>query len=250
MVFRVDILNIMGPAMVVTGLVWGLTRSAKTQTLTFAALTMVTAMMTPIVRAAGWVDALPLWFQWYIRPSADYTTFTLFPWMAFVFAGAATGALLAAVRGVRAEHRLQIALAAVGAALVALGFATAARPTIYAHASFWNTSPTFFAIRVGILMLALPAFYAAEKLLVPRGVNLPALEKFGRSSLFVYWIHVELVYGYTTWPLRHHLSLWQLGVAYTAFTTALYGAVLARDRVVLAWRARRSAEGPATPALA
>ena len=34
------------------------------------------AMATPLVRTSPVVDVLPIWMQWYARPSGDYTTFT------------------------------------------------------------------------------------------------------------------------------------------------------------------------------
>ena len=243
MVFRVDILNVMGPAMVAVALVWGIARTASMRTFVFAALATATAMATPLVRAASWVNALPIWLQWYVRPDADYTLFTLFPWTGFVFAGAAAGVLMTASKGARAERRFHIALAVSGALIVGLGFLTAAQPSIYSHSSFWNSSPTFFAIRLGVLMLAAPAAYACELVALRRGIAVPWLDRLGKSSLFIYWIHVELVYGYATWPLRRHLLLWQTFVAYTAFAAAMYGAVVARDRVVAAWRAGRSQAG-------
>jgi uncharacterized membrane protein len=245
MVFRVDILNIMGPAMVAAALVWGITRGAATRTFTFAALATLTAMATPLVRVASWVNRLPIWLQWYVRPDADYTLFTLFPWAGFVFAGAAVGVLMTASKGTREEWRFQLGLAVSGALLVALGFLTAARPSIYSHSSFWSTSPTFFAIRLGVLMLVVPVAYACEAVASRRGLAMPWLERLGRSSLFIYWIHVELVYGYATWPLRHRLLLWQTFVAYIVFALAMYGALMARDRVVTARRATRSQAGPA-----
>ena len=250
MIFRVDILNVMGPAMVVAGIVWGVTSGVKARAFAFGVLAAGTAMATPIVRASHLVSALPLWVQWYMRPTGDYTTFTLFPWIAFLFAGSATGAVVSACREARQEGKAHAAFAMCGAALIALGFAGAAQPAIYAETSFWTTSPTFFAIRLGVLMLALPMLYVAEALLTRRGVLLEPLQKFGRSSLFVYWIHVELVYGYATWPLHRHLTLWQVAFAYAAFTTALYGALLVRDWAVAGWRARRAASPPMTPATA
>ena len=70
------------------------------------------------------------------------------------------------------------------------------------------------------------------------GLTLRALERLGRGSLFVYWIHVELVYGYATWAIHRRLPLWGTAVAYCAFTATMYGAVVARDRLVDAWRAK------------
>ena len=154
--FRVDILNIMGPAIVASGIVWcgppGLTAG-----------TLVVGVRRTRVRGgdghaaradlaagrqAAHLDAV-------VYPAAgDYTTFTLFPWAGFVFAGAACGVLLAR-DGDRTAARPRLSFAVAGAAVLALGFVTAARPSIYAQSSFWTSSPTYFAIRVGILMLGL-----------------------------------------------------------------------------------------------
>ena len=56
------------------------------------------------------------------------------------------------------------------------------------------------------------------------------LDLFGRASLFVYWIHVELVYGYASWLWRHRLPLWVWLLAFAAFTALMYRAIGWRDR--------------------
>lgn len=237
-IFRVDILNIMGLAIAAAGLVWVLGSRPATLVAVYAGLAAALAMVTPLVRSWAAVDALPTWVQWYIRPAGDHTNFVAFPWAGFVFAGAACGILLAQARDDREEHRLQGGLAIAGACVLALGFVTAERPSIYAQSSFWTSSPTYFAIRVGILMLGLSALSLMTRMREARG-HWPAIERLGRSSLFVYWIHVELVYGYATWPLRQRLPLWGVAVAFVIFSALMYGAVVARDRLVEGWRARQ-----------
>ena len=248
--FRVDILNIMGPAMVVAGLVWGVARRAAARVLYYAAIASAFALVTPIVRASPAIDGWPLWLQWYMRPFNEFTIFTLFPWAGFVFAGGAIGALIAEARNERAERWLHAMLGAAGAALVAAGFYAAARPSIYSgrSSSFWTTSPTWFAIRVGILMLALTTIYAvfvALKGRVTSAVPDP-LARLGRSSLFVYWIHVELVYGYASWPWRHRLPLWGSAIAFILFSLLMYRAIGLRDVAVEKWRNRARGAGATT----
>src|SRR5437773_4484839 len=119
--FRVDILNIMGPAIVLAGIMWGLGATTARRVLMYGVAAAATAMVTPVVRVAAWMDALPTLVQWYLRPAGEYTTFTAFPWIGFVFAGAAVGALLVVARDDRAERRIQILVSLAGAALVALG---------------------------------------------------------------------------------------------------------------------------------
>ena len=236
--FRVDILNIMGPSIVVAGLVWGVAHTMAARVVSYAALAAAFSMLTPIVRTTSAVSGLPIWLQWYIRPAGDLTMFTLFPWAGFVFAGGAAGAVIAAAHDDRSERRLQAILCVAGAALVAFGFYAAGRPSIYRTASFWTSSPTWFAIRLGILMVALAAIYALAAAVQRVGLTLTPLEKLGRSSLFVYWIHVELVYGYTTWAIHGRLPLWGTVLAYCVFCALMYGAIVLRDRVVETWRTR------------
>jgi uncharacterized membrane protein len=241
--FRVDILNIMGPSLVVVALMWWLAERGGRAFVMLALLTSVTALITPIVRTAGWVDMLPVWVQWHLRPAGDYTTFSAFPWAGFVFAGAALGVVLDRTPN-RSERRLYVAAAGVGLLLVFAGFEAARRPSIYAQSSFWTSSPTFFAIRAGILLLALAATYFLEAVARRFGVRLGPLERLGRSSLFVYWIHVELVYGYASWFLRQRLELWQTLLAFGMFCALMYRAVLAKDSMLARWKLRAAARSP------
>jgi uncharacterized membrane protein len=240
--FRVDILNIMGPAIAVAGIVWGLGRTASARVLWYCAFAAAFAMSAPIVRAWPAIDAWPLWLQWYVRPFGEFTTFTLFPWAGFVFAGGAVGALIAAARGEKAERRLHAILGIAGVALVVIGFDTAARPSIYASSSFWTSSPTWFAIRLGILMIALTVTYAVEQAVGHENTKLLSwqtpLAVMGRNSLFLYWIHVELVYGYASWGWRHRLPLWGTAIAYALFCVLMYRAIGWRDRALERWRNR------------
>jgi uncharacterized membrane protein len=231
--FRVDILNIMGPAIIAAGLVWALTESPLILVACYGALTVSVAMATPIVRTLGALDVLPMWMQWYIRPAGEFTTFTAFPWAGFVFAGAAAGVVLSLVRTSR--HRVHVAFSVAGLMLVWIGFYTASLPAIYRESSFWTSSPTYFSIRVGVILIAFGALYAIEQAANRYALAFPGLELLGRRSLFVYWIHVELVYGYATWPIHRRLPMWGVGLAYVVFAASMYWAAVAFDR----WRVNR-----------
>ena len=230
--FRVDILNIMGLGIVMAGLVWGLCRTRAQAAGAYVLLATAAAMCTPLLRTAGWVQSVPTWPSWYIRPVGEHTTFTGFPWWGFVFAGGAAGIALALAHERSASRRMLVAFAVAGAALVGLGVYTASRPTIYAASSFWTSSPTYFAIRLGVAVLVLAACYATSALAAPWGRAGGALSRLGQSSLLIYWIHIELVYGTVAAGLRHRLPLWQMEVAYVAFSAAMYAAVVLRDRTV------------------
>src|SRR2546426_2803064 len=50
--FRVDILNIMGPSIVAAGLVWGVGRTTRGLVASYAIIAAALAMLTPVVRAS------------------------------------------------------------------------------------------------------------------------------------------------------------------------------------------------------
>lgn len=241
--FRVDILNIMGPALVIAGLVWGIGRRRESLVIMFAVIAAAIGMVTPLLRTTSAFDWLPIWVQWYIRPAGEHTTFTLFPWSGFVFAGAAVGVLIAAARSQPAQRLLHVAFAITGVLVGAFGYYATSLPPLYPESNFWTSSPTFYAIRLGVLLSVLSVAFLIDRL-IPAGPVSP-LERFGRSSLFVYWIHVELVYGYASLFLHHRLDLPQVTLAWLLFALAMYGAILLRDRLIHSWRARsgRSADG-------
>ena len=62
---------------------------------------------------------------------------------------------------------------------------------------------------------------------------------FGRSSLFVYWIHVELAYGIFSRPLQRALPFWWAVAGYALFTAAMYGVTLVKNWLVDRWKRQR-----------
>ncbi len=239
---RVDILNIMGPSMMVAALLWWLGGGPRVAVVLCGTVATALALAAPIVRTAPWLVLLPPAVQWYISPSGNHSTFTLFPWSGFVFAGAAYGVLLAR-SGAGAEARTLWRLAAVGGLIAAGSYYASTLPTIYAASSFWTTSPTYFGLRVGLLMVFLAAMFLATPLatLMPGVFNV--LARFGRHSLFVYWVHVELVYGYATARIHHRLPLWLSAIVYVTFVAFMYWTISLQDKVLAWWRERRTA-GP------
>jgi uncharacterized membrane protein len=227
-IFRVDILNIMGPAIVAAGLVWGAARKPRWAAVLCGAGAAAIAMTTPLVRSAAWVEWLPIWLRWHVQPAGGMTTFTLFPWSGFVFAGAATGSVLSLGPDHRTERRIMLSIGTIGAALMAAGYGASTMRTIYASSSFWTSSPTYFTIRLGAMMLALALVFAVSEMSTSAVLN--GLERFGRRSLFIYWIHVELVYGYLTWPIHRSLGVWTAVASYAIFSGVMYGALHLRER--------------------
>jgi uncharacterized membrane protein len=218
---KVDILNVMGVSMLVAAALWGLGRNSVTRAMLLGAAALLVAMLTPLVRTTPLLAVLPDPIEWYMRPFPGRTTFTLFPWSGFLLAGGVVGLSLDAARTAAAERRLNIALALIGPAVGLAGYAASFLPALYAETSFWTSSPTFFFVRLGILITAVPVAYVWGALW--RGWS--PVRELGLASLFVYWIHVEMVYGVVSTPLHRRLSLEQAAVTFAIFSMFLYGVV-------------------------
>ena len=237
---KVDILNVMGPAIAMAALVgrgvYGTMashRSSLRPAVTFLLVAITLAMVTPIVRITPWLDWLPDPVEWYFRPTPGRTNFTLFPWAGFVFAGATVGVVLDASRAKPTPGVIQAGLAAAAVTIAAAAYTASFAPSIYTRSEFWTSSPTYFFVRVGILTFLLPVAYLWGS--TPGRHKLSRwspLEEFGTASLFVYWIHVEMVYGFFSRPLRRSLSLEGAVAAYAFFTVFLLAVVLLKNRVV------------------
>ena len=222
---KVDILNVMAVAMIAGAVGWGVARTLAQKLLLFTAATVAVAMLTPIVRSTAWLDGLPDVVENYLRPRPGRTTFTIFPWAAFFAAGCVAGAFLDA-RQATADGRLVRWFATAGIALGLGGYAMSFLPAIYTETSFWTSSPTFFFLRLGVLLLLVAAAYGLSQFW-----SWEPLQEFGRASLFVYWVHVELVYGVLSTPLHRRLPFGVAVIAFAVFSFAMYGLVKVKPLV-------------------
>lgn len=242
---KVDILNIMGPAIALAAAMAGWVRTTRGRLLLYGLLTIVVAMATPPVRGAPWLAALPDAIEAYTRPVPGLTNFTIFPWVGFVLAGAFAGTLLERSQDEASERRLNVWFLVAGGGLTAAGYGLSFAPSIYDNANFWTSSPAFFCMRVGILTLAMPLSFAwAHR---PWRARWSPMQQFGRTSLFVYWIHVEMAYGAMSRGLHRSLSIQEWCVAYAVFLLLLLLVSIAKDRLVRWWSARKPQISVAAP---
>jgi len=65
---------------------------------------------------------------------------------------------------------------------------------IYPVYDYWRTSPSFFIIRIGMLLLMTTTAYVWCRW-GPGEWGFSPMIQLGRTSLLVYWVHIELVYG-------------------------------------------------------
>jgi uncharacterized membrane protein len=228
---KVDMLNTMGLSIVAATWLWQTSARRPIRVSVFALSTMAVAVMTPLVRATPSLAALPDPLEGYLRPAGTYAAFPLFPWAGFLFAGLLAGDLVDAVRmNPRRQPLLQAGMAVCALGGAWLAWRASFQPAVFPTASFWHDSPTFFFIRLGLVTATLPAAWLAEQA-IPSNVFAPMVT-LGRSSLFVYWIHVEMVYGVIAGPLKQALPVWGSLAGTFLLVLVLYLLVLIKNRWV------------------
>jgi uncharacterized membrane protein len=233
---KVDILNIMGPSIVVAAAIWGAFGRRIPRSVACAAAAIALALMAPIVWATPVLDSAPDPLEAYLRPLSGFAGFCIFPWTGFVFAGACIGVLLDAARTPYVESQLNNWLAATGLVLAACAYAASFLPTPYANSEFWGGSPAFFALRVGVLTAVIGFAYGWERLAGARSWS--PMRQLGRSSLFIYWIHVEMVYGLISLRIHKTFTHAQAWAAYAALVLFMLVLSIQKDRFVTWWKMR------------
>ena len=235
---KVDILNIMGPSIAAAAALWGAAKTVRGRYLAFAIATIAIGFLSPAIRGAPILAALPDPVEAYFRPVAGLSNFVFLPWAAFVFAGALVGQMLDGAATHRHERNVNLVLAAAGAAIAGGSYALSSVRNPLFDSYFWTTSPAFFFMRTGVMTLSVALAYAWESR--PGGADAwSPFKQLGRTSLFIYWIHVEMVYGLISLPLHRSLTWIQAWIAYALFVLFMLACSIVKDYVVTAWRNRQ-----------
>jgi uncharacterized membrane protein len=215
-ILKPDILNILGLGIVLSAWLWkraGDAGRAAVWLLGPAALAVV--VLTPWSRAWWWPTLLHPRFEAYVRPVGNSGVFSLFPTIGYVLVGAFVGVILSAVRDEPA--RLHRRLAIGGTALVLLGGAASTVEALQVPTAI-DSAPSF-VWRTGAIVLALALSWATVGRRASRGRS--PLVILGQTSLFVYWVHVEIAYGVFSYPIRRTMTLPASLTAFAALMVVL-----------------------------
>jgi uncharacterized membrane protein len=188
---RVDVLNCIGLALILVTALALRWPSRRRQMAAAFGLSAAVALLTPLAWDAPWPAWIPRPLLAYVSGRAWGSYFPIFPWAGFTAAGAAAGLALEGARARGREPWGVAALAAAGAGLVPLAlFIDRVSPQVYPVYDFWWTSPNYFLVKLGVLLVVLGFAYAWNRL-----PGWSPLRQMGRTSLLVYWVHIEIVYG-------------------------------------------------------
>ena len=198
---RVDILNTIGFSMMLMGIMCRLAGGGRARSIVVAAgVALAISLATPLVWTTERLRGLPWPLESYVNGVHTFKQpqawlFPVFPWAGFAFAGLAVGFFLVSDWVKQREARAFTMLGAAGVAIIAIARWFDHHPRqIYRVYDFWHTSPNFFMIRVGLLLVILLSIYAWCR----RGAAMwgfSPMIQLGQTSLLVYWVHIEFVYG-------------------------------------------------------
>ena len=259
--FRVDILNILGISLMLMSVLCWFTAAptvpvARSRSVISPLLVAaVIAFATPPL----WTTYRPRFLPWPVETyingvhslnEPQHWLFPIFPWCAFAFVGLAVGFLVFTDFAQKREPVFFGLLGLSGAAAILLSIFFEALPLhFYAVHDYWHSSPNFLLARSGVLLIILSGVYAWCKWgFAQRGFS-PVLQ-LGQTSLLVYWVHIEFVYGRLSILPKHGCFIPKATLGLAIIFVAMLGLSIWRTRYkkarVTALRQAPAAPEPAT----
>jgi len=190
-IFRVDTLNCIAVCTLVIGLISVALKSRRANIAALGATTGIFVFATPWIYP---LRGLPSIFMSYFNGDGHGWYFSFFPWAAFTLAGITAGYLLLEAREGIGESEFFKRVAVAGIWLYAIGAAMSLTNVFeYGFFDYSLTSPHFFFVRLGWILLILYGAYSWSQR--ERAGRWSPLITLGQASLLVYWVHIEIVYG-------------------------------------------------------
>jgi len=240
---RVDILNTIGVSMMLMGIVCLLVPAVRRGPGTRTALMLTaggTALLISLLTPLLWTTWRPGWLPWpiesYINGVHNLGTpqawmFPVFPWTGFAFVGLAVGFVLQSSWAQERGARAFFSLGMTGGLLIEFARWLEAQPRqLYSVYDYWHTSPSFFLIRVGMLLVILCASYAWCRWGAGQWGFSPLI-LLGQASLLVYWVHIEFVYGRVSILPKHAMTIGGASVGLLIIFLAMLGLAYLRTKM-------------------
>lgn len=186
--FKVDILNAMGLAVAALSVLAVLGTAERVRACLVMGLLI--AFGAPVVSMLN-LSGMPGPVRAYLVP--DSLAFGFFPWAAFVAFGMSAGSVLRLARRDQLDRVMQWAALLGLALIVGARYCSNLPYSLYPKSDFWIDSPWLILIKLGVVLLILSVAYLWTQYGGAAGWSW--VRQFGTTSLLVYWVHTELVYG-------------------------------------------------------
>ena len=191
--WKVDILNCIGLSTLAVGLSAVALRDRRKAIVGMALGAAAIVLATPLVFMVR--TGYPSLLLDYINGGELHGYyFMLFSWSGFAFAGAAIGYALIEARARGVESRFLTMCGAGGVVAFWVGDYINRFPQLrYGFVDYSRTSPQYFLVRLGYMLMFL--FVSHLWMRRPTAGRWSPTIVFGQTSLLVYWVHIEVVYG-------------------------------------------------------
>ena len=248
--YRVDILQTIAASLMTLLFLCLICRTRKQFLFAAFGLAVAALLITPILWQTDFSTFLHPALANYLNGRNNFL-FPLFPWCIFLWAGAVTGGYFFSAAAPDEELRTITKILACGVLLFAAGY-FGRSSQIIPYSNFWTDSPQWVLMRLGIVLAILWFFWFLE---TRGGKGLPFLILLGTESLFVYVVHLVMVFGITGKDARFPLlgyRAYGLGMTYLMYAILLFAVYLLTllwKRLHARWRKRSSHRATAPASL-
>jgi len=204
--FKVDVLNCMGFSMALFALMAAFRTRDRIRLC--AGLGLAIALLSPVIAQMNW-SGVPWMIRAYLVP--DYNFFGLFPWGAYLAFGISLGSILRTVPPDLTDRLMQWGALAGGVLILTCQYFANSSLTIYAKSEYWLDSPLQVLTKVGVLLLMVSFAFVWTRYGAKPGWSW--VRQLGTTSLLVYWVHIELIYGKASWFFKDSMTITQTAVA-------------------------------------
>ena len=204
--FRVDILNAMGFAVLLMSGMAVFTTADRVRM--GAILGLLIAFAAPLVSLTNW-SWLPGLLRTYLIP--DSLAFGFFPWGAFVAFGISAGSVIRLAGKEQLDRLMQWAALLGLVVILAARFCGDLPYSLYPSSEYWLNGPWLILVKLGVLLLVMSGAYVWTHYAASQSWSW--VRQFGTTSLLVYWVHTELVYGRWLYYWKERLTPLQTAFA-------------------------------------
>jgi hypothetical protein len=230
--FQFDVLHCIGVGLLVLhALVFFFRTEVRFYGLVLATIVSV-VFLTPVLWDVDLLRFVPPFFAQMVNGNHG-SPFPMFPYLGFLFTGVIVSWEFLLARDQRREEAFMVKLFFLGAVVILSGMAFDFIPfSLYPTYNYWFTSPSYFLVRNGALMVLLPIFWYVGRTRdqIPRYLTV-----LGVESLFVYVLHLIVIYGSVLNPVWNLQAVMGTSVGILSSLLILACVILSMLGLAMVW---------------
>jgi len=220
---QVDALQCIGITLLILQASVFLLRTTKLFIRAVGIAAVVIILGSPVMWSLRLAGKLPVWLAAYFN-AENGSWFPLFPWSAYVLCGVIFGYFFLNAQDHRERVSMVLKYSGITGALALAALYAARLPvSIYPPHDYWKSDPSMILFRLWVVSMVAAGIFLVEHY-VQSPSRIPAI--MGRESLFVYIVHLLIVYGSVIGPGLSTYIGPTLSVAQSLGVTALVFAVV------------------------